>query len=596
MPNWIGDLVMATPFIEGLREKYPDAFITCLCSEGLKSLLENNPFIDEVMGFSRKKRFFPKDNQGSSLIAFLRKRQFDEGYLLTNSFSSAWIFWAGKVKKIVGFKTSFRSIFLTKGYLMPKNKAKIHLVEIYKKLIDCTKNYPLFLPPTSKVRQPGKIYIGINPGAAYGSAKCYLPERFREVCLRLVEEIPNVEVLLFGDKNTKSLVNDICKGLPSKVKNLAGKTSLGGLIEEIGSLDAFLTNDSGPMHMAAALKTPLVALFGSTNDIATGPYQWGKVINKRVSCAPCYKRVCPIDFKCMKQIEVTEIVQALKFALLEKIKIAKGLKGDLIEPVFFNTLPVEKINKTVGTIILAGGRGSRLGFSKPKGCLEIGGKSLYETLLLKAKGRAAVMTSTATHRETLRHLKEKGLTDVDVFQTNCFPRLTKDYEETPEGNGALFSAFYHSDLKEKWKDVDLFSVIPIDNPLADPFDPEMICHCDQLIVKAVKRQEKMGALVEIQGKLHVLEYSEMSEKNSWKLGYTGMFVCSKDFFVKASQLEMPWHIVEKQGIKHYEKFIFDAFFLANRYKILEKPIQSCFSPIKTKADLVAIEKKLYNFR
>ena len=155
------------------------------------------------------------------------------------------------------------------------------------------------------------ILIGINPGAAYGSAKCWLPERFKELSLKLLKD-SKIKLLYFGDQGGAPVVDEICKNLPSdRVVNLATKTTLRELMAFIDACDLFLTNDSGPMHMAAALCTPLLALFGSTSAIATGPYLTGEIIHKQVACSPCYRRECPIDFRCMKQITVDEVYQKL---------------------------------------------------------------------------------------------------------------------------------------------------------------------------------------------------------------------------------------------------------------------------------------------
>ena len=162
--------------------------------------------------------------------------------------------------------------------------------------------------------------VGINPGATYGSAKCWLPERFREVTKRLLEQ-EDVYVVYFGDQATSSLVKEICQGLPARVINVAGLTSIRELAALIKLCDVLLTNDSGPMHIAAAVGTPLVALFGSTNEVVTGPYKTGKVIHKHVECSPCYQRVCPIDFRCMKRIEADEVLAAIHEAL--KLRVRK---------------------------------------------------------------------------------------------------------------------------------------------------------------------------------------------------------------------------------------------------------------------------------
>ena len=119
-------------------------------------------------------------------------------------------------------------------------------------------------------------------------------------------------MVYFGDPAGAPLVHDICKNLPEGVINLAGKTSLRELMALINSCSIFLTNDSGPMHIAAALHVPLLALFGSTSEIKTGPYGTNSLIHKHVECSPCYKRTCPIDFRCMKSIEVEEVYQELQ--------------------------------------------------------------------------------------------------------------------------------------------------------------------------------------------------------------------------------------------------------------------------------------------
>jgi heptosyltransferase-2 len=113
------------------------------------------------------------------------------------------------------------------------------------------------------------------------------------------------------------MIKEICKNLPERAVNLAGLTSIRELMALISVCTAFLTNDSGPMHLAAAMNIPLVALFGSTDEIVTGPYMHGEVIHKHVSCSPCFQRVCPIDFRCMKNIEVREVATAIKKALIE---------------------------------------------------------------------------------------------------------------------------------------------------------------------------------------------------------------------------------------------------------------------------------------
>ncbi len=323
MPNWIGDLVMATPILEDLRNAYPQAKITAMCRTPIADLLKGNPHIDAIFYFSKKGPIAEK----KILLEKLKKGKYDLGILLTNSFSSAWWFWQGKVKNRLGYASNSRALFLSYDISFPESIHRQHLVKTYKNLLS-----PLGIPLSTTpprlfleeeeiekarhlLKQHGvssdSIIVGINPGAAYGTAKCWLPERFREVTEKLLEN-KEVFIVYFGDQLTAPLVNDICKALPERVINLAGLTSLREYAALISLCRVLLTNDSGPMHMADALGTPLIALFGSTSDVTTGPYRGGKVIHKRVKCSPCYQRTCPIDFPCMKQIEAKEVSQALE--------------------------------------------------------------------------------------------------------------------------------------------------------------------------------------------------------------------------------------------------------------------------------------------
>lgn len=327
MPNWLGDLVMATPLLADLRSHWPDAQITAMAQSNVAPLLKNNPHIQEIYSFKRPSGWIHR-NQPWDIISTLKKGKYDLGILTTNSFSSAWWFWWGNVQNRVGYTGHSRKMLLTQALPYPENRETQHLVITYKQLLEplgikVSNTAPeLYISPEEqqvadefltnlKIDPNHHNLIGINPGAAYGSAKCWLPERFRAVAEKLLQD-PRVALLFFGDQAGAPLVNEICKDLSDRVVNLAGRTTLRELMALIQKCRVLLTNDSGPMHIAAALKVPLVALFGSTSDVATGPYGGGTVIHKHVSCSPCYQRVCPIDFKCMKQISVEEVYEAIR--------------------------------------------------------------------------------------------------------------------------------------------------------------------------------------------------------------------------------------------------------------------------------------------
>ena len=340
MPNWLGDLVMATPILADLRNHWKSADISVMCQSNVAPLLEHDPNLNEVLSFKRPSGWIHRTHH-LEIIEPLRRGEYDLGILLTNSFSSAWWFWRGGVKNRIGYAGNFRDFLLNRSLPFPKNKETQHLVLTYKMLLEPL-GIPLSdTPPKLYISEeekrsaqeilsrfgvtgdPSQKLIGINPGAAYGSAKCWMPERFTQVTHRLLED-PNLFVIYFGDQAGTPLVHEICKEMPERVINLAGKTSIRELMALIQRCTAFLTNDSGPMHIAAALDTPLLALFGSTNEVKTGPNPQGEVIHKHVSCSPCYRRVCPIAFRCMKRIEVDEVYHALCH-IIEKDK--NGRRG-----------------------------------------------------------------------------------------------------------------------------------------------------------------------------------------------------------------------------------------------------------------------------
>lgn len=328
MPNWLGDLVMATPILTDLRHHWPEAKITALCQGSLSTVIQEDPHIDEVLNFKRPKGWLSRQTY-QDLVVPLKQGHYDLGILLTNSFSSAYWFWRGHVQNRLGYAANWRNQLLDYPIPFPAQRDSQHLVITYKMLLEplgisVSQTSPrLYLTAQEQQAarkklashgvQPSNLVIGINPGAAYGSAKCWLPERFKQLSKQLLNQYPHLTIVYFGDKAGAPLVKDICTDLPiDRVIDLTGKTSLRELIALIQTCHLFLTNDSGPMHVASALQVPLIALFGSTSDIATSPYQGGRIIHKHVPCSPCYRRECPIDFRCMTRIEVSEVYEEIQ--------------------------------------------------------------------------------------------------------------------------------------------------------------------------------------------------------------------------------------------------------------------------------------------
>ena len=308
LPNWIGDVVMATPVLTDLRGHFPDAMITAMCQSPISDLLKHDVAIDELLCFRPHEAPIDK----------LRDGKYDLGILLPHSFSSAAWFWRGSVKHRLGFSGQWRSLLLTDRIKRPNGA--MHQVEYYKHLlvpldIPISHTAPrLYLTESEKIGakklllskgyREGCSIIGINPGAAYGTAKCWPADRFRELALRLLQQDKTAFVVFFGDKASFDLADG------DRIIHLVGATTLRELACLIQLCDVLITNDSGPMHIGAALNTPLVALFGSTDETRTGP--WGQkdaVMSIHASCSPCFKRTCPCDFRCMKQIGVEEVMK-----------------------------------------------------------------------------------------------------------------------------------------------------------------------------------------------------------------------------------------------------------------------------------------------
>lgn len=253
---------------------------------------------------------------------------------------------------------------------------------------------------------------------------------------------------------------------------------------------------------------------------------------------------------------------------------------------------LEVMSKLVGIIYLAGGQGTRLGFDGPKGCVEVplkNKKTLFQIHLEKIKdpqAAVAIMTSPLNHEATSIYLgKERffGLKNASLFQQG----MENGY---PDGNGKAFSYFCAAGIWDVWKKqgIEWVQVIPIDNPLAIPFDEELIEANQEveLVLRGVKRissEEKMGVIFQ-NDHLEIKEYTEVKNPSRDLLGNTGLFSCSMAFVKQASTLFLPQHTVQKkvngEWVSKKEYFIFDLFPYAKNFKVIESDRKKCFAPLK----------------
>ena len=239
------------------------------------------------------------------------------GFCLQIRFLRHGFFFKARIPVRVGFKNDFRSLFLTRSLKFPKNIESVHLVNLYKSLLQTLEITPSSTGPhltlTSSEKEKGKKILhsfgivfdqpilGMCPSAAFGPAKCWPHEYVVELIELIKKSHPTLQIIIFGDESAIDIGYALKKRFPS-ITNLCGKTTLKELMSLLVFCDLLITNDSGPMHIADALKVKMLPIFGSTNPDKTGPFYQKEVLYEKASCSPCYLRKCPIDFRCMKSL------------------------------------------------------------------------------------------------------------------------------------------------------------------------------------------------------------------------------------------------------------------------------------------------------
>jgi ADP-heptose:LPS heptosyltransferase len=361
--NWLGDAVMTTPALQRLREALPDAHITLLTPQKLAGLWQNHPSVNAIMTFSAGESPW-------SVARRLRAENFQVALVLPNSLRSALEVWLARIPQRIGYAWRWRNCLLTQPVAprpgqqrMPKRSVSevrrlvrhsaagsppavgctppslAHQSHDYLHLAAALGANPEPLPPlleiiSAEMRQaedaflsdwparaqntvPGKplILLGLNPGAEYGPAKRWPAESFAAVAREVCRSYPHCLWLAFGGEGDRALCGDIARLAGDRVLNLAGKTSLRELMALLKLCRVVLTNDSGPMHVAAALGTPVVVPFGSTSPELTGPGLPGdarhQLLKSAAPCSPCFRRECPIDLRCMTGISPERVIEAV---------------------------------------------------------------------------------------------------------------------------------------------------------------------------------------------------------------------------------------------------------------------------------------------
>jgi heptosyltransferase II len=336
--NWVGDAVMCIPALEAVRRRWPSAEIVVLGRAHVAGLYRGQDFVDRVLVMEELENGNGATSRGSGNAArILRDERFDAALLLPNSFASAWLAWRAGVPERIGYARDARRFLLTRAIRRPRaGEIPPHESYYYLELLRRA-GWLDQLPVVDEVRlrispqereqaasrvsdagaRPGAPRIAVCPGAAYGSAKCWAPERYAALADRLIADC-GASVILFGTLAERGVTDAIAAGMRHRPVNLAGQTSVGELPALFAACDLFVGNDSGGMHVAAAAGIPVVAIFGPTDLEGTAPLTRRRtIVREPVSCSPCFLRQCPIDHRCMTRIAVDAVYDASR-VLLER--------------------------------------------------------------------------------------------------------------------------------------------------------------------------------------------------------------------------------------------------------------------------------------
>jgi len=310
--NWVGDAIMALPALRAVRSRFPDAEITILARPYVAFIYKDQPVCDNMMFVDDK-----RDMAGE-----IRAEKFDVAVLLQNAFEAAWFAWRAGIPERIGYARDGRSLLLTKALPVPKpGEIPAHEQYYYLELLRRA-GWLDSLPSESFIKldvpegnrqkaaeflrfngvKPDNLRVAIGAGASYGSAKCWSPDRFAELANRLQAQ-SGTDIILFGTLAEAPVSSAIAAGMHRAPIDLTGKTAINDLPALLSQCHLFIGNDSGAMHVAAAVGLPVVAVFGPTDPYGTAPVTPRcSIVQEKPYCSPCFLRRCPTDHRCMTRV------------------------------------------------------------------------------------------------------------------------------------------------------------------------------------------------------------------------------------------------------------------------------------------------------
>jgi len=308
----VGDAIMALPALRAVRSRFADAEITILARPYVAFIYKDQQVCDNMMFVDDK-----RDMAGE-----IRAQKFDVAVLLQNAFEAAWFAWRAAIPERIGYARDGRSLLLTKALPVPKpGEIPAHEQYYYLELLRRA-GWLDSLPSESFIKldvpegnrqsaaeflrfngvKPDSLRVAIGAGASYGSAKCWPPDRFAELANRLQAQ-SGTDIILFGTLAEAPVSSAIAAGMHRAPIDLTGKTAINDLPALLSQCHLFIGNDSGAMHVAAAVGLPVVAVFGPTDPRGTAPVTPRcSIVQERPYCSPCFLRRCPTDHRCMTRV------------------------------------------------------------------------------------------------------------------------------------------------------------------------------------------------------------------------------------------------------------------------------------------------------
>jgi heptosyltransferase-2 len=329
--NWVGDAVMSIPALAAIRGRWTGAEIAILGRAWVAELYRGQDLADRLLVFDHTGR-----HRGvlgiERLAAELRRERFDMAVLLQNAFEAAWIAWRAGIPERIGYACDARGLFLTRAAEVPRpGELPAHESYYYLEMLrragwlerlGSVETIALRVDTIASERaettlcrvgaRAGAFRVALAPGAAYGSAKCWPAERYAALADRLIAE-GDADVILFGAAAERAVAQRIAAGMQHRPIVLVGETSIGELPALLSLCHLFIGNDSGAMHVAAAVGLPVVGIFGPSDPAGTAPLTPRfRLVRQPVSCSPCFLRHCPVDHRCMTRIEVDAVFTATR--------------------------------------------------------------------------------------------------------------------------------------------------------------------------------------------------------------------------------------------------------------------------------------------